>query len=59
MGEPAKIEAPVDVTPPRAGIPDEELSPEELEDLEAFRAMAKISRRATRLWLDQLIRPVD
>ena len=41
------------------GVPDEALSPEELEDLEAFRAIAKIGREVTARQMAQLIRRIE
>ncbi|HYH82733.1 MAG TPA: hypothetical protein VEX86_23270 [Longimicrobium sp.] len=59
MTAPASREHPQQVNQERGGVPDEALSPEDLEELEAFRAMAKRSRQVSKEWLDRLITPID
>jgi hypothetical protein len=59
MTAPASQEHPQQVNPERSGVPDEALSPAELEELEAFREMAKMSRQVSKEWLDELITPID
>ena len=59
MTAPAKSEHPQHSDAERRGGMDAALSPEELEDLEAFRRMQKIGLRVSHEWLGQLLKPID
>jgi len=59
MSAAAKSECQPPATPQRGGIPDHELSPEALEELEFFRKMSKLSQEATGREIRRLIRPAE
>ena len=59
MTAPAKSEHQPPNASRRPGIPDEALSPEEREELEFFRKMSKMSRQATKEWMERLIKPAE
>ena len=59
MTAPARSEHQPPNASKRPGIPDDALSPEEREELDAFRRMSKLSRQTTKEWMERLIKPAE
>ena len=59
MTAPAKSPYPRYGDDERPGVPDEALSPEDLEELEAFRRMQKIGLEVTAKQMAQLLRRTE